>query len=99
MEEKFHLLVALTRLVTVNDWNIDTYYFISEPTKIQVLTNVSGVISRLFLRLYCLFIIYVNGHGIEAAVANNIDSSMNRYIERVVLLPEIKRRFANHITA
>ena len=32
MEEKFHLLVALTRLVTVNDRNIDTYYFICEPT-------------------------------------------------------------------
>ena len=34
MEEKFHLLVALTRLVTVNDRNIDTYYFISEPGEI-----------------------------------------------------------------
>ena len=32
MEEKFHLRIALTRLVTVHDRNIDTYYFICEPT-------------------------------------------------------------------
>ena len=34
MEEKFHLLVALTRLVTVNDRNIDTYNFIGEPGQV-----------------------------------------------------------------
>ena len=37
MEEKFHLLVALTLLVTVNERNIDTYNFIGEPLKIYLL--------------------------------------------------------------
>ena len=35
MEEKFHLLVAFTRLVTVNERNIDTNYLIGEPGEIQ----------------------------------------------------------------
>jgi uncharacterized metal-binding protein YceD (DUF177 family) len=38
LEEKFHLLVAFTRLVTVHDRNIDTYYFIDKPRKIKRVT-------------------------------------------------------------
>ena len=34
MEEKFHLLIAFTRLVTVHDRNIDTYYLIGEPGQV-----------------------------------------------------------------
>ena len=34
MEEKFHVLIALTRLVTVNERNIDTYYFVCEPRQV-----------------------------------------------------------------
>ena len=34
MEEKIHLRVATTGLVTVRDRNIDTYYFIREPGEV-----------------------------------------------------------------
>ena len=94
MEEKFHLLIALTQLVTVNDWNIDTYYFICEPSEIQgVPFSVWGfprfIGDNLIIRPYLLLVVYFKGHRVEASVTHNKHSSMNRNIELIVLLPEI----------
>ena len=92
MEEKFHLLIALTRLVTVNERNIDTYYFISEPREVELaIGRCRSVLSVSFLvfREDLLLFIDVKGHWVEASIAHNKDSSMNRYIELIVLLPEI----------
>ena len=92
MEEKFHLLVALTRLVTVNDRNVDTSYFICQPGQIKAL------VSRLCALYYLIVSIYVNGHRVEASVTHNKNSSTNCNVEQIILLPEIKRRLANHLT-
>ena len=53
----------------------------------------------LVFRENLLLIIYFKGHRVEAPIAHNKDSSMNRYVELIVLLPEIKRHFANHLSA
>ena len=83
MEEKFHLRIALTRLVTMNERNIDADDFIGEPGKVQL-----GFLIFLF-RPYILLVIYFKGHRVEASVTHNKDSSMNRNAEPIVLLPEI----------
>ena len=92
MEEKFHLLVALTRLVTVNERNIDTYYFIGEPSE------VNGDLIFL-IREDDLLVVDVKGHGVKAPVTHDKDSSVNCYRELIVLLPEIKHRFAGNLAA
>ena len=88
MEEKFHLLVAFTRLVTVNDRNIDTYNFIGEPLKIYRLA-IYHLVIFFVCRENLLLVVYLKGHGVEAPITNNKDSSMNRDVELIVLLPEI----------
>ena len=94
MEEKFHLLIALTRLVTVNERNIDTYYFIGEPREVQLVIG-----DNLIFREYLLLVVYVKGHWVEASITHNKDSSMNRNVELIVLLPEIKRRCGRDLPA
>ena len=89
MEEKFHLLVALTRLVTVNDRNIDTYYFIGEPREIETLTISYWLLAFFVFGEYLLFVMYFKGHRVEASITHTTDSSVNRDVELIVLLPEI----------
>ena len=89
-EEKFHLLVATTGLVTVHERNIDTYYLIREPGEIYHLVIYHLVICLLLIfREDLLLVVYIKGHRVEAPVTHNKDSSLNRYIELIVLLPEI----------
>ena len=89
MEEKFHLLVALTRLVTVNDRNIDTYYFIREPGEIKIIDYRFSIFEFFVYGEDLLLVFYFKGHRVEAPVTHNKNSSSNRHVELIVLLPEM----------
>ena len=101
MEEKFHLLVALTRLVTVYERNIDTYNFIGEPREVELTIRRLTIYDFIILVFGedFLLVIYFKGHRVEASITHNKDSSMNRDVELIVLLPEIKRRCGRYVSA